>query len=530
MNKHIYQLIFASTIILVSCKKDVLETIPNDRVSSNIFWKSENHARLAVNAIYPFLDTVGYGRGIFSLDALTDIGHNNYNYEPWALIESGVYDALNSKINDEWAMAYAGIRAANYFLENVDKVPTENTALINQFKGEAKTLRAYQYIKLAGLYGAVPIVATSISIDGSRTVKRDPVEKVWDFIDQELADAAQLLPASYTGASDIGRITKGAALSLKARADLFAGRFQLAADAAQQVMGLGYDIYSSYKNLFSYAAENNIEVILDKQYIKDNYSNNVFNLIGPKSQLNSESNFVPTKALVDAYEMRNGKDITDPTSGFDPYNPYNNRDPRLQYSIYVDGDTLPSGAIYRPAPNSGTPDAFGSTFLVSTTGFNLKKYINAEDFPNTSNCGINIILLRYAEVLLTYAEAKIELNQIDQSVYDAINKVRQRADVNMPPIQTGLSQNELREIVRHERMVELAFEGLRLFDIRRWRIAEDVMTGPVYGISYVKDGQVTTVQVVAFNRVFNPSRHYLWPIPQRETDLNPNLLPQNPGW
>jgi len=529
MNKQLYQILFASTILFASCKKNLLETFPNDRISTNIFWKSEEHAKLALNAIYPFLDTVGYGRGIFSLDALTDIGHNNYNYEPWAIVESGAYDALNSKVSDEWSTAYAGIRAANYFLENVDKVPGTNTALINQFKGEAKTLRAYQYIKLAGLYGDVPIVAKAIGIDESRTIKRDPVEKVWDFIDQELADAAQLLPPSYA-ASDIGRITKGAALALKARADLFAGRFQLSADAAQQVMGLGYDIYSSYKSLFSYAAENNVEVILDKQYIKDNYSNNVFNLIGPKSQLFSESNFVPTKALVDAYQMRNGKNITDATSGFDPFNPYDNRDPRLKYSIYVDGDTLPSGMIFRPAPDSGTPDAFGTTFLVSTTGFNLKKYINIEDYPNTTNSGINIILLRYAEVLLTYAEAKIELNQIDQSVYDAINKVRQRPDVNMPPIQSGLSQSELRDIVRHERLVELAFEGLRLFDIRRWKIAENVMPGPVYGITYVKNGQVTTVEVVAFNRVFNKSRHYLWPIPQKETDLNPNLLPQNPGW
>jgi hypothetical protein len=233
---------------------------------------------------------------------------------------------------------------------------------------------------------------------------------------------------------------------------------------------------------------------------------------------------------VDAFETIDGKSITDPTSGFDPYNPYLKRDPRLRFSVYLDGDPLPSGITFRPIPTSGTADAIGSTYIASTTGFNIKKYLNPEDFANPSNSGINIILLRYAEVLLTYAEAKIELNQLDQTVYDAINAVRnKRDDVKLPNITAGLSQSALRTIVRHERQVELAFEGQRLFDIRRWKIAENVMVGPVYGITYVSNGQLVTVQSVAFNRVFDKSRHYLWPIPQKERNLNPKLV-QNPNW
>jgi hypothetical protein len=316
---------------------------------------------------------------------------------------------------------------------------------------------------------------------------------------------------------------------LKARADLWAGRYQLAADAANQVKG--YTLYPSYQNLFRYVAENNSEVILDKQFLKDTYFNGVFALLAPYSQKNAQSYYVPTKALVDTYETADGKSITDPTSGFDPYRPYDNRDPRLRFSVFVDGDVLPSGTVFKPAPNSGSPDAVGSTYIASTTGYNIKKYINTEDFANPANSGINIILLRYAEVLLTKAEAKIELNQLDAEVYAAINTVRNsRSDVKLPSIPEGLTQAQLRQIVRRERTVELALEGLHLFDIRRWKTAETVMTGPVNGITYVAAAnQLATVQVVSFNRVFNPSRDYLWPIPQKETDLNRNLV-QNPNW
>lgn len=521
-----YQFILALLVlsVLPSCRKDLLDPLPNDRVSSNIFWKTENDALLADNALYTDLD----GTSIFTWDALTDIAHTNQNFDTQAFIELGTYDIANAKIYTEWSAAYTGIQATNYFLENVDKVPSSNTSLINRFKGEAKVLRAYQYIKLAGFFGDVPLITKTITIAEGQQLTRTPVSQVWDFVDKELSDAAALLPASY-GAADKGRITSGAAWALKARADLWSGRYQLAADAASQVKG--YSLYSSYQKLFTYAAENNDEVILDKQFLKDSYANGVFALLAPYSQKNAQSYYVPTKALVDAYETSDGKQITDATSGFDPYHPYANRDPRLGFSVYLDGDLLPSGTTFKPVPGSGTADAVGSTYIASTTGYNIKKYINAEDYASPSNSGINIILLRYAEVLLTLAEAKIELNQLDQSVYDAINTVRNgRSDVKLPDISSGLSQEQLRQIVRHERTVELAFEGLHLFDIRRWKTAETVMTGPVYGITYA-DGsnKLVTVQAASFNRVFDKSRHYLWPVPQKETNLNPNLK-QNPNW
>jgi hypothetical protein len=523
--KYLSRIITAFLVISlgVSCKKDLLNTIPNDRLSTDVFWKTENDAKLAVNAIYPFLD----GPNIFSWDGTSDIGHTNQIFQAEALLEQGVFDAQNSRVLTEWTNAYAGIASSNFFLDNVDKVPTTNTALINQWKGEAKTLRAYQYIKLAAFYGDVPLVTSSLNLEQGRALTRTAVAQVWDFVDKELTDAAATLPATIT---EKGRVTKGAALALKARAALLAGRFQVAADAAKQVIDLNvYNIFPQFARLFSYAAENNVEVILNKEFIKDNYPVNVFGSMAPYSQKNSNNTYVPTKKLVDAYTMSNGKDITDPTSGFDPNNPYVNRDPRLRFSIFVSGDALPDGKVFRPEPNSGTSDAVGNTYLATSTGFVLKKYINNEDYANPTNNGINIILLRFAEVLLTYAEAKIELNQLDQPVFDAINRVRQRSDVNLPAIPRTLTQAQLREVVRRERTNELAFEGLRTWDIRRWKIAEHVMPGPVFGMTYLANGQLNTIKVQAYEKAFDKSRHYLWPIPQRERQLNPNLT-QNPGW
>ncbi|HEX5555254.1 MAG TPA: RagB/SusD family nutrient uptake outer membrane protein [Chitinophagaceae bacterium] len=516
--------ILLTIAVLQGCKKDLLVTIPNDRISTTIFWKTDNDATLAANAVYTYM--AESASHFMSWDGMTDIGYTHSPQSAESFILQGQFDALNSRVSDDWDHYYAGVRAANTFLSHVDQVQTTDTALIHRLKGEVRVLRAYFYIRLASLYGDVPLVTTEITLDESKKLTRTPVSQVWDFISKELADAAAGLPLTQ---KDKGRITKGAALALQARAMLYAGRYQDAADAAGQVMDLKiYHLYPSYKNLFTYKAEDNPEVILDIQFIKDAYSNNIFDRLAPHS-LNSASIYVPTKKLTDAYNMKNGLPITDPNSGYDPTHPYQNRDPRLQYSIFVPGDTLPNDKVFDPYPDSKTGDAVGSSFVVGPTGFNVKKYVNREDLASPGNCGINIILIRYAEVLLTYAEAKIELNQIDNTVYAAINEVRQRPDVNMPSVTPGKSQEEMRQIVRHERLTELAFEGLRFFDIRRWKIAETVMPGQVYGITYKDDnGLWQTVNVPGWEQQWN-NRDYLWPIPQKEIDLNSNLK-QNDGY
>lgn len=513
-------------ISVFSCQKDLLNTIPNDRLSENIFWKTEQDAQVAVNSLYNDLD----GTNIFAFDAFTDIMHVNQPFNVNAYIELGTYDATSSVILNEWSRSYTGIAADNYFLANVDKIPSvPDTALLSRFKAEARFLRAYQYIKLTSLFGEVPLLTQPISVADARQVKKSTLTELYDFIDQELTAILPSLPLSYA-ADNTGRITRGAALALKARADLYSGRYAASAAAAQAVMDTKvYQLYPVYANLFSYGAENNQEVILDKQFIGSSNSNNVFQLLAPYSQKSSQSTFVPTKALVDQYETIKGQDITEAGSGYDPDNPYAARDPRLKASIFLEGDVLPSGAVFHPAPNSGTADAVGNTYIASTTGFNVKKYVNTQDYADPTNCGINILLLRYAEVLLTYAEAKIELNELDQSVYTAINQVRNgRTDVQLPSLKAGLSQAALRTAVRHERTIELAFEGLHLADIRRWKTAATVVPGNVYGITYKQNGVSKTVQV-AVSRLFDAKKHYIWPIPQTEIDQN-HYLTQNAGW
>ncbi|MFT3904451.1 MAG: RagB/SusD family nutrient uptake outer membrane protein [Niabella sp.] len=524
------QFIFKYTLLLsvisaTSCNRNLLDTIPNDRLSEALFWKSQNDVLLALNSLYRDLD----GTNIFAWDALTDIGHVNQPFAIDAYIANGTYDATSSKILSEWSNAYTGIAAVNYFLENADNVTVTDAAAQSRYKAEARFLRAYQYVKLTTLYGSVPLITHTISIADARLVQKEELSKLYDFINSELAEIASQLPSTYNGA-DKGRVTRGAALALKARANLYAGRYTEAAADAKAVIDLNvYSLYPQYGKLFSYAAENNQEVILDKQFIASSYSNNVFYLLAPYSQKSSQSTYVPTKKLVDKFQTKDGLDITDPASGYDANHPYINRDSRLGFSIFLDGDALPGGGVFHPAPNSGTPDAVGNTYIASTTGYNVKKYINAEDFANPSNSGINIILIRYAEVLLTYAEAKIEANDIDQSVYDAINTVRNgRTDVKLPSIASGLTQAELKEIVHRERTVELAFEGLHLADIRRWKTAASVVPGDVYGITYEDNGVFKTIQV-AVKREFIDPKHYLWPIPQTETVQNTNLK-QNKGW
>jgi hypothetical protein len=523
MNKQ-YIIVLTAVAALSSCRKDLLKTVPADRISTGIYWKTDGDATNAANAVYTYMD----GTVLTFWDGFSDIGHFNTNGAVESAIAKGTADAQNSRFAEQYTTCYKGIHAANYYMENIGKVTVTNQALVNSRTGEVRALRAYYYLKLVGWFGAVPLVTSSITIDQGLQLTRTDISTVYDFISNELDTAATLLPLTQP---DKGRITRGAALALKARAMLWAGRYEAAAAAAKAVMDLKvYSLYPRYQQLFSYAAENNSEVIMDKEFIKDTYSNNVFFNLAPFSLASSIAQVVPTRQLGDEYEMTNGRMITDPASGFDPYNPYVNRDPRMAYSIFRPGDVLPNGKTYNSVPGSGTPDAVGGGSLyATTTGYNVKKYVNPEDLATPSNCGINIILIRYAEVLLTYAEARIEANQIDQSVYDAIDSVRARGDVNMPPISTGLTRDELRKAVRHERTVELAFEGLHTFDIRRWRTAETVMPGAVQGITYVKNGSLVTVVNNSVVRSFRADRDYLWPIPQQERILNPKLT-QNPNW
>lgn len=510
----------------IGCQSDLLDTIPNDRISTTIFWKTTADAEFAANAIYPTLD----GLNFLSYDGLTDVALTNPPFNANVDIQRGFTTSATPRFLTEWNNAYIGIRRANDFMDNIDRVEGGDPNIINRLKGEAMTIRAYHYIKLVMLFGDVPLIDTGIGIEDGRNILRTPKNQIWDFIEMELGQASAWLPLNNNG-----RINQGAANGLRARAMLYAGRFTNAIEAAQKVMQSGaHSLSNSYFNLFQYAGENSSEIILSRQYARDVNAHNIYNLLAPWSQIpgSAGSVYVPTAEMVDKYEMTNGLSITSPGSGFDPLNPYINRDPRLGHSVFLSEITpMPDGRIYGSTPGSNGPDAVQITVYSTASGYNIRKYVANEDYNNPANSGLNITLMRYAEILLTYAEAKIELGEIDQSVYDAINLIRQRPSVDMPPITTEMasSQEQMREIVRKERTVELAFEGFRLFDIRRWRIAEEVMPGLPKGRTYLENGELKQIVLNGFDRFFDVGKDYLWPIPQRERELNQNLT-QNPGF
>ncbi len=518
---------------------DVLDTIPTDRVSSEIYWTTDQDAEYAANAVYRFLEDPA---ALLGLDEMSDIARATFETSDETKVEASIADSQTNIFQNRWNDLYKGIRRCNDYMTNVGKIEPTDAALVNRCTAEVRTLRCYFYARLVSYFGDVPLITTPIDIEESKIVTRTPVSEIYDFIYNEIMEVVNDLPETT---AEKGRVTKGAAYGILARTMLFAAGnvtgtdnrselyFQRAKEAADAVISSGvYTLFPEYENLFTYANENNSEVVFDKQFIKDVYSNSVMNNFGAVSLGNNGSNMSPTRILADEYETINGIDIEKDPS-YDPKNPYENRDPRLKYTLYTPGDTLPNGTIYDSRPGwSSSADVIGASYQVSKTGLLPRKYINPEDIgqSNRTNCGINLIIMRYAEILLIAAETRIELNTELDIALNYINQIRQREDVQMP-ILTGLTtQNDLRKAVRHERMVELALEGHRFFDIRRWKIAEDVCNmSQIEGMQYIDidTGELITV-TTDYQKKFT-ERDYLWPIPYNERQLNTNLT-QNEGW
>lgn len=532
--KKIYFLAFL--IVFIGCENNILDTTPVNQLSNELFWENQQDAQNALNAVYSFIPGVEE----IQWDMLSDIGHANTSYDGRLAIELGEHGSTMGFFSGLWNGHYQGIRRANYFLENVNQVvekdPLYTDELNAQFRAEVRVIRAMLYMRLAFWFGDVPLVTETLTPDEAASVSHTPREDIIDFIYSELSSVAQNLPVERP-ASENGRITRGAAFALNARAMLYNNRYQQAAEAAEAVINLGvYSLNDSFEHLFGYEAQSTDEIILDRQYTQGTNSHGFFASYAPHG-MNGNVGIAPTRTLVDAFKTINGLHVDDDPD-HDIYNPYVDRDPRLGYTLFlptfsdnVQGDILYNERVYDPRPGSRTEDEIDVDLYRTKTGFSTKKYINEEDLGDPGNNGTNFILLRFADVLLMYAEAKIELNQLDDSVYDAINKIRTRPDVNMPVISEGKSQDELRSIVRNERMTELAMEGLRFWDIRRWRIAENVMVGNIPGMDFIPSGEteISTRTYSGTIRVFDPNRDYLFPIPAQELVINQNLT-QNPGY
>ena len=509
-------------VLLWSCDKEFLDRQPLDEYSESSLWTSAKDAEAALNGCYNRWED---GWWLFYMDCASDNAYNPYPWEGFSMLgNAGLLTPNNTGVN-KWN--FRNIQRCNWFLSNVEKTPMDD-GLKTRMKAEARFLRAYRYYQMSQLYGDVPLILDNISPAEANDISRTPKAEVVQFVEDELTAIAPDLPESYSG-SDEGRVTRGAAWALKARVQLYNSQFDDCVASCQNVMGK-YTLFNSYPELFRIQNEHNPEIILDVEYIAndvplDNLGVLVIESSGGWWSVN------PTQSLVDSYEMSNGKTIDDPTSGYNADDPYKNRDPRFYSSIIYPGASY-DGRFFDPL-NPASIDYYA---VYSYTAYSGRKYVqNMADFPDMWNTGLNIPVIRYAEILLTYAEAKIELNQIDATVYDAIDQVRQRA--GMPKVDQSVynSQTTLRELVRRERRVELALEGLRWFDVQRWKIADEVMTGPLYGARLgsvdpdTGELTLTSERIVSEQRTFDESKNYLWPIPQSQIDINKNLL-QNPNY
>ena len=503
-------------ILLLSGCDDGLDLNPPGEVSETIFWQRERDALLAVNAAYAELDGQ---QMVMELDGVTDIAYRaSSGPGTFHDVGAGTIDPTNSAIGAQWDRYYRGVRRTNDVITNIGRIEQGDPELLARLEAEARFLRAFYYTQLSSLWGDVPLILEPLEINAN--VGRTNKEEVVDFIIGEL-DAiinANALPLSYDE-NNTGRATHGAALALKARAALRNGRFAVARDAAQAVMDLGiYGLYPSYGGLFQYEGQNSEEVIFDRQYTVGGDIYGAFSYSA--ASIGGSSVVEPIQDLFEKYEYQ---------GPVNPDNPYENIDPRWDFTVYYTGQPIGT-STYDSWPSSSTPDRVGGSEFATDHGYNLKKWIDyGSDSDNPSTGSINMILIRYADVLLMYAEAKIELNEIDPSVYDAINAVRDRPSVEMPPVTAGKSQAELREIVRNERAVELAFEGLRLYDMNRWQIGEEKV-GLVQGMYYQEeDSDAWKLWNGGFERRFRPDRDYLWPIPQAEMEIN-DAITQNPNY
>lgn len=550
MKKIIYFGLLAS-ISLGACSDDFLERVPLNSVSEENFWKTDNDVNLAVNAIYATL----LGEALMYDDAAADIAHGQYPWESSAtVISSGV---VNSSLDAGWK--YEDQRKANYFLENVDKAEMDQE-LKERYKAEVRFLRAYSYFRMTTLFGDIPLVTSVLEFTEEQlNIPRTPKSEVIDFIISELDAAASVLPESYSGAKteEVGRITKGAALTLKARVLLSEAKYAEAAATAKEVMALGYSLFKvssetasdkkdnyskfatfanaaeeqkfrlalrSYEGIFHQINEGNSEVILDRQYVVQTQSNYI-NTYLMEGSIGGWSSITPTQSLVNSYQsFKTGENVAVPSAAIraERYNKdktafveeFKNRDPRFYASILF--ETAPWNAL-TPEGNYTYKWIDGASNM-SKTGYNFRKMVdpaaNREQLDNHSN----IILFRYAEVLLTYAEAQNEASGPDVSVYDAVDQIRTRAGMPVLNRTKYASKEALREAIRQERKVELALEGVRYLDIRRWKIAPTVMTN-IYSVK----------NALAQERIWD-DKLYLMPVPQAQIDLSYGVLEQNKGY
>ncbi len=506
-------LVISFVLALTGCSKDFLDKRSLTQLGDASFWKNEQDAILGINGIYDVLqDRVLYSgnlngtAGFPMYDNFGDNAYNSYKFEGPGNFMAANIDPSNGLFSGLWTSLYKGIGRANVALENIEKIPAANLPDANKqvLLGQALFLRSLFYMHLAVYFQDVPLVLKKQTLEEAY-VPKNTYQEVSDQVIRDLKDAANKLPVVYP-AGQYGYATKGAALGMLARFQLYNKDYQGVLDATATLLTLGYTLNTNYAQLFTEAGELSKEILFSVRFFQDVSGNGetFSSTFLPVPKVDQQ----PMPNLVKDYYCTDGKPIT--TSPlYNAATPKANRDQRLAASVYFRNDVFLTD--------------LNRVFTGNTnTTYGLKKYIrtsaSATGISVFNPGGQDFIVLRYADVLLMRAEAMIELNQL-AGAYPLINQVRAR--VSMPTVESvegsGLSQAALRNILRHERRVELAFEGLRFFDLKRWATVQEAFQ------------RVAVDNIAGYGAIYRAEKSQVFPIPLSETNANSKLV-QNPVW
>lgn len=518
-NKLYLLLPFIMAVVTTSCKKNFLQRDPVDQYSSGTFWKNENDVKIGLTGVYSNLsrETEGFGSYLPYWESLSDnafIGGGG-----WYNISTGALESTTGGIvNDAYNVNYASIATCNYFLDNVSKAGL-SAATLAQYQAEVRTMRAYFYFQLSEIYGDLILqLSSDANIKPTKSPKADVVKQILADLDFSIAN---LPNTSYTG-----RAVKGTAQGLKLKVLLFNERWAEASLVGKDLIGnfgdltspnhQPFNLWSNYKGLFFKPDQRdarNREIMLAARYEAPNRTHTLDYRLGWTQWITLQ----PIKDLVDAYEMKDGSP-NGTGSLYDPTAPYENRDTRLKNSIYVPNAGMEWKYLNAGETDQNKSNIYKGTFAGIVTGFLPVKYLDEKRAPTgySTISDQDIPILRFADVLLMYAEAQNESTGPTSEAYSAANAVRNRS--GQPNLPAGLSQLDFRQRVRNERRVELALEGQRYFDLKRWKTAATVLP------------QITNPG--GAKRSFLP-KHYYFPIPQSEVDILKNtqsLDIQNPNY
>lgn len=537
----------AALFIFYSCK-DELSPSPTNAYDNATFWTNKTNAAIALTGVYrgnistsqsnDMNDFWSYS-GLAFMDLSTDNAYdrrgNNTGSSAILDLTNGQLLPTNTVIAALWKGAYIRISLANNFLEHIDAVP--DTTQKSRMKAEAQFLRATTYFYLSQHFGAVPLVTKVLNSEEANLVTKETQANVEAYVTTELIAAASKLPRTKDlKASEAGRATRQAALAFLGRLQLAQKKYIEAIKTYQQIIDYGDNaIASDYKTLFNPINIGSTENIFTINYIGGQFPNFLPQHTYP-AVVGGWSFFCPLESLASCYDFNDGSAFSYTSSLWNPANMAANRDPRFAATFIWPNSTF-SGKKFVSSPDStkSVDQLTNGSKQATRTGYEIRKFFD-ETFSGSliTGYGGGYPVIRYAEVLLSYLEAQLEAGQpISQDLLNkTINKIRGRASVNMPLI-TETNPELLRPILRKERRIELAFEGIRWWDIKRWGIGGQALVGDFWGASF--PGSKTTLNKPAAYTADQNSRWWVckkafragtddkWPIPQTEQNINPNL-------